>query len=126
MLGKLCIAAALAFLLSALAHGAEPGANLSVQVVPPGSVPTEAANAGFATLAQSWDFSQPLYASQTNWYDCNGALPSVLFHQGNPGVALNNPCNVFQFNDDGTPVMDFQYLTSYEGHGFSRGGHRKS
>ena len=52
MLGKLCIAAALAFLLSALAHGAEPGANLS-SVVPPRSVPTEAANAGFATLAQS-------------------------------------------------------------------------
>ena len=82
-------------------------------------VPTEAANAGFTTLAQSWDFSKPLYAVQSNWYDCNGSLPNVLFHQGNPGVALKNPCNIFQTNDGGVTVMDFQYLTSYEGNGFS-------
>jgi hypothetical protein len=82
-------------------------------------VPTEAANAGFTTLAQSWDFSKPLYAVQSNWYDCNGSLPNVLFHQGNPGVSLKNPCNVFQINDGGVTVMDFQYLTSYEGNGFS-------
>ena len=54
-------------------------------------VPTEAANAGFTTLAQSWDFSKPLYAVQSNWYDCDGSLPNVLFHQGNPGVSLKNP-----------------------------------
>jgi hypothetical protein len=53
MLGKLRIAAVLAFLLPSLAHGADPSANLSVQVVPPGSVPNEAANAGFTTLAQA-------------------------------------------------------------------------
>jgi hypothetical protein len=82
-------------------------------------VPTEAANAGFTTLAQSWDFSKPLYAVQSNWYDCNGSVPNVLFHQGNPGVSLKNPCNVFQINDGGVTVMDFQYLTSYEGNGFS-------
>jgi hypothetical protein len=82
-------------------------------------VPTEAANAGFTTLARSWDFSKPLYAVQSKWYDCNGSLPNVLFHQGNPGVSLKNPCNVFQINDGGVTVMDFQYLTSYEGNGFS-------
>ena len=82
-------------------------------------VPNEAANAGFTTLAQSWDFSKPLYAVQSNWYDCNGSLPNVLFHQGNPGVSLKNPCNVNQINDGGVTVMDFQYLTSYESNGFS-------
>jgi hypothetical protein len=97
---------------------AAPAANLSVEIVPASgsSAPIEAANAGFTTLAQSWDFSQPLYATQSNWYDCSGtdfSNRSVLFHQGNPGVNLVNPCNVNQVNDGGTLVMDYQWLTSY-------------
>jgi hypothetical protein len=50
-----------------LAQGADPSANLSVQVVPPGSgptVPSQAAAAGFTTLALNSDFTQQL---PSNW-----------------------------------------------------------
>jgi hypothetical protein len=91
-------------------------ANLSVNIQPPPSAPSEAIAAGFTTLAKSWDFSQPTYATLSNWYDCSGtdfSNPSQLFHQGNPGVTLINPCNVNQVNDGGVLVMDYQWLTSY-------------
>jgi hypothetical protein len=78
--------------------------------------------AGFTTLAYSWDFSQPLYATLSNWYDCSGtdfSHPAQLMHQGNPGVGLFNPCNVNQVNDGGVNVMDYQWLTSYAPNGFN-------
>ncbi len=112
----------LAFLAALALPTAAFAQNLTISVTPQGAIPAAAANAGFTTLAQSWDFSKPLYAVQSNWYDCSGtnfSNSAQLFHQGNPGVALNNPCNVNQALDGGTPVMDFQYLTSYEGNGFS-------
>ena len=116
----LSFAAALVLILGiSTAHAqAAPAANLSVEIVPASgsSVPSEAAEAGFTTLAHSWDFSQPLYATLSNWYDCSGtdfSNPAQLFHQGNPGVSLVNPCNVNQVNDGGTLVMDYQWLTSY-------------
>jgi hypothetical protein len=116
---KLFLAAVALLFAPSFAHSAD----LSVQVVPATpSIPAAARNAGFTTLAQSWDFSQPLYAVQSNWYDCSGVTfsnPAQLFHQGNPGVVLNNPCNVNQIDDGGVTVMDFQYLTSYEGNGFN-------
>jgi hypothetical protein len=115
------LAAAVALVMGAATAHAQLIPFQQVPVVTSG-VPAVAAAAGFTKLAQSWDFSQPLYAVQSNWYDCSGtdfSNPAQTFHQGNPGVPLYNPCNINQVNDGGTLVMDYQYLTSYEGHGYS-------
>jgi hypothetical protein len=126
MLKSLCVAVLLA--LPSVAFGQDPSVQSAGPAHRPHSpgVPTEAANAGFTTLAQSWDFSQPLYATQSNWYDCSGtnfSNPNQLFHQGAPGIALNNPCNVNQVVDGGVPVMDFQWLMAYDNiQGSANGG----
>jgi hypothetical protein len=70
--------------------------------------------AEFTTCSANWDFSQPLYATQSNWYDCDGSHPNLLWHQGSAGVTMRNPCNVHQFNDGGNVVMHYQWLTSYD------------
>jgi hypothetical protein len=107
----------LAFLAALALPAAAVAQNLTISVTPQGAIPAAAANAGFTTLAQSWDFSKPLYAVQSNWYDCSGtnfSNPAQLFHQGAPGIVLNNPCSINQVNDGGVNVMDFQWLTSYD------------
>src|ERR1700730_16567866 len=71
MIKKLFFMAAL--LAPGLAYGGNPSADLTGQIVPAGSgppVPAPAAAAGFTTLAGNFDFSQPLYATQSNWLDC--------------------------------------------------------
>jgi hypothetical protein len=118
MIRKLFFTAAL--LMPGLAYSANPSTNLTVQIAPAGSdpaVPTEAANAGFTTLAANFDFSQPLYATQSNWLDCVGTNNSLPWHKGSPGVTNTVPCNVHQVVDPvtGQTVMDLQRLLSYNG-----------
>jgi len=123
MIKKLFFIAAL--LVPGLAYGGNPSANLTVQIVPAGSsppVPAEAQAAGFATLAAEYDFSKPLYATQSNWLDCSANNDSLPWHVGNPGIDLTPlPCNIHQKTDPvtGDTVMDFQYLTSYNSLGLS-------
>ena len=91
------------------------GNSFNAYAANPSAVPTEAQAAGFTTLAADYDFSQPLYATQSNWFDCNGSQSSLFWHKGNPGVSMPLPCNVFQTTDGGNTVMDSEYLTSYNG-----------
>jgi hypothetical protein len=94
MIRKLIFAAAL--LIPSIPYAANPSASFSDQVVPAGSdpaIPAEAQPAGFTTLAANFDFSQSFYATQSNWYDCDGNLPNRVWRQGNPGLSLNNPRN---------------------------------
>jgi hypothetical protein len=100
-----------------LAYCANPSAHLSVQVVPAASVPAGAQAAGFTTLAANYDFSQSLYATQSNWLDCTGGNDSLSWHAGEPGIGPGSQvaCNIFQGADPSTgdTVMHFQYLASY-------------
>ena len=77
--------------------------------------PTEAAAAGFMKLAANYDFSQPLYAVQSNWLDCTNTNASVAWHQGSPGLTGALPCNINQATDPSTggTVLDLKYLASY-------------
>jgi hypothetical protein len=111
-------------LAPSFACAANPSANLSVQIVPPQSaptpaVPTAAQNAGFTTLAANFDFSQPFYASQSNWLDCGNTGGPQTWHSGEPGIPSGLPCNVFQGADPvtGDTTMIFTYLQSYDGSG---------
>ena len=87
------------------------------------ATPTQAVNAGFTTCAVNYDFSQPFYATLSNWLDCtppynNTALP---WHQGGAGQpstggAICNPgTNVRVVNDPsiGTNVLDMTWFPSY-------------
>ena len=60
-----------------------------------GSVPTEAQATGFTHCAANWDFSQSLYATQSNWLDCGDNDPSLIWHAGEPGTG-SVACNIFQ------------------------------
>src|SRR5215475_4350042 len=74
MVRELFYAAAL--LVPGLAYAGNPSADLSVQIVPAvPQVPAGAQAAGFTTLAANYDFSQPKYASQSNYLTC-GVLSS--------------------------------------------------
>lgn len=77
------------------------------------AIPAEAQAAGFTHCAANWDFSQPLYATLSNWFDCDGGNPNVLWHSGSAGVFFSPPCNsrsIHQINDNGpTVVMQFKW-----------------
>jgi hypothetical protein len=100
---------AVVLLAPSLAHSANPTTD-------PG-VPAEALAAGFTTLAANYDFSQALYATQSNWLDCNGTNDSLPWHAGEPGIGPNGQvaCNILQRTDPSTgdKVMHLQYLASY-------------
>jgi hypothetical protein len=101
---------------------------LTISVQPPSSgpsVPSEAATAGFTTLAANYDFSQPLYATQSNWLDCSGTdiNPAHQWHAGiwwsTPPGQGGIPCNIHQVTDPiyGNTVMNFKWLSSYDSYG---------
>jgi hypothetical protein len=96
---------AAALLAPRLAYSADPAA------------PDGALAAGFTTLAANYDFSQALYATQSNWLDCNGTNDSLPWHSGIPGLGPNSQvaCNILQRTDPSTgdKVMHLQYLASY-------------
>jgi hypothetical protein len=126
MIKKLFLMAAL--LAPGLAYGGNPSADLTVQIVPAGSGPpvaAPAAAAGFTTLAYNFDFSQPMYATQSNWLDCSGTDASKVWHVGAPGGISSLPCNINQAIDplDSSTVLRLQYLQSY---GFGDASHSVS
>ena len=110
-----------ALLMPGLAHGANPTADLSVQIVPAGSapaVPAAAQAAGFTTLALNADFSQPEYAG-SSWFDCGGSENTdKVWHQDdqlyNDGFP---PCSdIVQVNDGGNIVLDLIYRAGQTPH----------
>ena len=108
-----------ALLAPGLACGANPSADLSVQIVPAGStpaVPAAAQAAGFTTLAYDADFSQPFYATQSNWLDCGARGGSQNWHSGMPGISSKLPCDVNQGTDPvtGEKTLIFTYQPSYD------------
>src|ERR1700730_17424147 len=96
------------------ATGTSPPVTVPITIPSSGPTPpAEAVAAGFTTLAANYDFSQPFYATQSNWLDCTGALtgasvPSATWHWGNPGLRPSLPCNINQATDPvtGQPVLD--------------------
>ena len=128
MFKKIFLAGAL--LLPALAYGASPKADFSVQIPgasttppppPPSTGPTppsEAQLAGFTTLAGNYDFSQSQYATLSNWLDCSGTDTSKVWHF----VHTAFPCNssvIFQTNDNGNTVLDIRWQQSFQSYGQS-------
>src|SRR5260370_25268347 len=110
-------------LAPSLAYSANPNAGLSVPVVPAASAPAAQA-AGFTALADNYDLTQPLYATQSNWLECNGTNDSLPWHSGELGIGPNSQvaCNINQGTDPTTSetVMHLQYLASY-GSGITSG-----
>src|SRR6187200_3041948 len=104
-----------------LAYGANPTADLSVQIVPAGSAPTvpdPAQAAGFTTLSLNADFTQPFYATQSNWLACAGAAdPQWWIGGAQTDGAHPPPCSsVRQANDPSTgqPVLNMTWNPSYQ------------
>ncbi len=108
---KLLLAVMMMIASAPLAFAASPTATLQAQIVPAQvgpPVPAAAAAAGFTTLAANYDFSQPLYAAQSNWLDCNDNNSSLPWHAGVPGLSSAS-CNIFQGVDPSTgqTIMHF-------------------
>jgi hypothetical protein len=113
-----------ATLWSAEAHAANPQGDLTFKVVPlqpvtcdrgsPAIVPAEAAAAGFTHCVANFDFSQPEYATLSNWFDCDGSNSNVLWHSGSPGRTFVTPCNINQKIDPAINqnVMNFEWSIS--------------
>jgi hypothetical protein len=114
-------AIALMGILPGAALGATATSPLSAQVVvscdigPPAAIPPAAAAAGFTHCVANWDFSQPIYATLSHWFDCDGTNRNVIWHSGSRGVTFVNPCNIHQKLDStiNRNVMNFEWLSSY-------------
>jgi hypothetical protein len=95
--------------------------SLTLTGVSSGSVPAMAAGAGFNTLVLSSDFSQPKYAVQSNWLNCNGtgafSIPNPEWHRGwlGFGDALAGPCSAFTQQIDGAngPALQIHWDDAY-------------
>jgi hypothetical protein len=115
MIKKLFFMAAL--LVPGLANGADPSATLPVQIVPSQAIPAGAQRAGFTTLAFSSDFTQPFYATQSNWLDCAGASSPQWYRAWiGFGTSLNAPCSATTQQFDsvaGGPVLQIHWQDSY-------------
>ena len=117
MIKKLFFTAAL--VVPSLAYAGNPSADLAVQIVPAGSaVPAPAQAAGFTTLALNADFTQPFYATPSNWLACAGATnPQWWIGGAQTDGAHPPPCSAIrQANDPSTgqPVLDMTWLPSYQ------------
>ena len=118
-----------ALLVPGLAYAENPSADLSVQIVPAGpQVPAGAQAAGFTTLAANYDFSQPKYASQSNYLTCgvlssNAGSVTTDFWQEVDGNGLSTmPCDINQITDtgpngDGSTVLELGWQPGYTGGG---------
>jgi hypothetical protein len=122
-------------LWSSQAHAATTQGNLPIVVLassqqvtcdigPPATVPAEAAAAGFTHCVANFDFSRPEYATLSDWFDCDGSNPNVLWHSGSAGVPFVNPCNIHQKLDAvaNQNVMNFEWLTKYDDNGYNQAG----
>jgi len=106
------------------ATGTSPSIDVPITISSSGpAIPAVAASAGFTTLARNYDFSQPLYANQSNWLDCSGTNtdPKYEWHFAVTGYSTPLPCNIFQATDPATgqTVLRLQYLNSYKSFGQS-------
>ncbi len=115
MIKKLFFTAAL--LVPGLAYGADPSANLPIQIVPAAAVPAAAQAAGFNTLIINDNFQDPSFANPATWYDCAGAS-SPLYWRAWVGFGTNfdAPCNaVSQATDPliGQPALRAHWQDSY-------------
>jgi hypothetical protein len=121
MIKKLFFTAAL--LVPALAYGADPSANLPIQIVPASAVPAPAQAAGFTTLIINDNFQSAGFASTSTWLDCNdGTTPPA-----NPlywrawvgfGTNINGPCSAITQATDpvgGQPALRIHWQDSYLG-----------
>jgi hypothetical protein len=89
--------------LPCLAHGADPSADLSVNVTP--TPPAGAAAAGFTTLALDSEFSQP---QPNGWFACSGGAAGAQWYQGVTGGDTEPaPCSV----TNGQPGGNFNLVT---------------
>jgi hypothetical protein len=102
-----------ALLAPGLACGANPSGDLSVEVVPAGSVavvPAAAQAAGFTTLAANYDFTQPL---PSKWIACSGDNSAGhWFWQWWNIVGTSPPCNTINQVFDSVAssnVLDIEY-----------------
>jgi hypothetical protein len=118
MIKKLFFTAAL--LVPGLANGADPSATLPVQIVPSGSpqaIPAGAQAAGFTTLALEADFSQPFYATQSNWLDCAGATHPQWYRAWMGfGSSIAAPCSATSQQVDpltGKNALQIHWQDSY-------------
>jgi hypothetical protein len=108
---KLFFAAAL--LVPCLAYGAS--ANLSIEVVPPGSAtaPPQAAAVGFTTLALGNDFTQP---QPSNWLNCDRSdTPAMWYANTEEYQGPIHPCSDETLRPDptyGFQVLDLRFLPS--------------
>jgi len=106
-------------------HGGVPASQqVACDIGPPAPVPVEAVAAGLTHCVANFDFSQPEYATLSNWFDCDGSNPSALWHSGSAGVTFVNPCNIHQKIDPvvNQNVMNFEWLTSYDNNGYNQTG----
>jgi hypothetical protein len=99
--------------LPALAYAVT--ANLTLHVTGTSSVPGPANGAGFTQLIISEDFSQPFYATRSNWLDCAGAT-SPLWYRAWIGFGIDSPCSAYSQEIDsqtGQPALRIHYQDSY-------------
>jgi hypothetical protein len=97
------VLAAAALLWPCVASGANPSADLSVNVVTPVSTPAAASVAGFNTLAGNYDFTQPLPAG---WLGCAPFDSNAhQWYQGQWWYANEPPCDITQGTDPLTNAM---------------------
>jgi hypothetical protein len=119
-----------ALLVACHAYGADPTADLTIQVVPAGgggiacaigpnytgAIPAPAQQAGFTTCARNNDFTQTL---PSNWLNCTFDHASAQWYFGHPQniPGVNLPCSsvIFQTTDPltGGKALDMQWLASY-------------
>lgn len=81
-------------------------------------IPVLAQNAGFTTAIINDDFSQPTYATQSNWLQCaNTDAGSQIWRTLGPAGYSRSPCNVNQGFDTvaGTNVMVFDWPPGTQG-----------
>jgi hypothetical protein len=102
-------------MLPALAYAVT--ANLTLHVTGTGTIPAPAQAAGFTTLALNEDFSQPFYATRSNWLDCAGAT-SPLWYRAWMGFtgSTDPPCSSISQEIDpltSQPALRMHYQGSY-------------
>jgi len=101
-----------ALLVACDVYAADPGASLSVEVVPPGSgptIPSQAAAHGYTTLVLDADFTRGSHASIYCGSDASQEAPGYDWYIGvRGGLASGNvPCggNTYPYNDNGINVL---------------------
>ena len=122
MIKKLFFTAAL--LAPGLAYGADPSANLPIQIVPASAVPAPAQAAGFNNLIINDNFQDPSFANTANWLDCAGAGSPKWWRAWVGFGSIDGPCSAITQATDpngGQLALRLHWQDSYfsgnNGHG---------